>query len=97
MQCGGTISLYEKGIHEANEALGTIPNKQQHILDGINGELEEIIQRKGELYQNLLITQDRTQKVRVRREVKKIVMKPKTDLWNKKYEDIKRYISGTKR
>lgn len=99
------ISIEEKYKHlkecihaAAKEALGE-EERKRHKSYWWDEEAEHIIKEKEELYKRWLRTGDREDRntyARVNREVKKIVKRKKNEMWERKCEEMNRYMGGTR-
>ena len=88
-------------IHEAaKEALGYIERgKKTQKPEWWSEELKELVENKKRAYQKWLQTQDEQDRLiysNLNRVVKKEVVKKKNEMWERKCEEVDRYIGGTK-
>lgn len=84
----------------AKEALGYIERgKKTQKPEWWSEELKELVENKKRAYQKWLQTQDEQDRLiysNLNRVVKKEVVKKKNEMWERKCEEVDRYIGGTK-
>lgn len=87
-------------IHEAaSESLGCVENTKKQNSEWWSEELGELVENKKRAYKQWLNTQDnvdRQRYVQLNRKVKKMVIRSKNEMWEKKCEELDRCMGGTR-
>lgn len=90
----------KKCIHEAaTEALGYWNKDRKDNPEWWTDDIKDIVEEKKKAYNTWLRTkdpEDRKTYTRLNRETKKIVSKKKNQLWEKKCEDVERFLGGSR-
>lgn len=96
----GKYQMVKTCIHQAaKEALGYCDENKKANPEWWADDVKEIINEKKVAYMTWLTTkdpEDRKTYVRLNRETKRIVSKKKNELWERKCEDVERYLGGSR-